>query len=469
MLGFLIDQNQKTTKYIVVVKIIKAIDRDPVEVEFDHAMEILEVEKAAWSSSFYMRRPKKITASCLIKGFWKMQKAGMNTFRNWALFCGKERGQEVSKQAIDNRMSEETLDMAKQILKTALNVRLDKKWLSTKKRELGCLLKFFNRVIIQDSTTQQVADQLHELVGGNKTRGGMRALLRIQTIFNFTEEKWEDFSIDKYSQNDQSQAAFALRSLQDRDLLLRDLGYFVMETLEQLIENHYVITPYKSNINLYDEQANEIDLLELLRQNETTDKVVLVSKKKMLPMRLVAKKLSKAQKEKKIKQAKQKAHSNNNYTETYYELLGYEIYLTNVDTTFMSVEQIGKLYGLRWYIEVLFKAWKSYFNFNTIFEKNKMSFQRTLISMYLVLIQFVYLTNYVYQYFKVKVEQQGRLISMQKFMDVCKCLLNEILAISHVEQLDVLARQFARHAVYEKRNKRNNMKQKYQYFNELSP
>jgi len=41
------------------------------------------------------------------------------------------------------------------------------------------------------------------------------------------------------------------------------------------------------------------------------------------------------------------------------ELLGYCIYITNVPKEIWSVEQITKAYRARWYIEILFKGWKS--------------------------------------------------------------------------------------------------------------
>lgn len=453
-----------------MVKILKPLFSDPKEEQIDHSMEVLQVETLAKSSLYYNRKPKKVTASSLIKGFWKMQKEGVNSFRNWALFTGKEVGVPISKQAMANRMDGSTIELVEQVLKVALDLRIDKKWIKTRKKEMGSLLNFFNRIIIHDSTTQQVAEQLYKIVGGNKTKSGPRALMRLQCMFNFTEEKWEAFSIKPYSSNDQSQANFPLPLLQAKDLILRDLGYFVLDSLEQLLENQYVITPYKWGVNLYTPQGDLIDLLKLLRQSKSIDQKVLLSLKSKLPMRLVAKKLSAEQKAKKIKEAKAKAHRDSNHSKDYYELLGYEIYLTNLSSDQFEGNHIIRLYALRWYIETLFKAWKSYFNFKLVFEVRRMNYTRTIISMYLVLIQFVYLTNYIYQYIKDKVEhkEKKQYISIQKFMDVSRCLLYDILSITNLNQLDRLVSQYAQHAVYEKRNQRKNMKQKYQYFNELS-
>jgi hypothetical protein len=42
-------------------------------------------------------------------------------------------------------------------------------------------------------------------------------------------------------------------------------------------------------------------------------------------------------------------------------LLGWAIYITNVPATRLSAKAVAQVYGLRWRIETIFKAWKSYF------------------------------------------------------------------------------------------------------------
>jgi IS4 transposase len=42
-------------------------------------------------------------------------------------------------------------------------------------------------------------------------------------------------------------------------------------------------------------------------------------------------------------------------------LLGWAIYITNVPATRLSAQAVAQVYGLRWRIEIIFKAWKSYF------------------------------------------------------------------------------------------------------------
>lgn len=51
-----------------------------------------------------------------------------------------------------------------------------------------------------------------------------------------------------------------------------------------------------------------------------------------------------------------------NHSKEHYYLLGYSILLTNILQKLCSAEEISRLYGLRWQIEIIFKSWKSGFH-----------------------------------------------------------------------------------------------------------
>jgi hypothetical protein len=141
----------------------------------------------------------------------------------------------------------------------------------------------------------------------------------------------------------------------------------------------------------------------------------------------------------------------------------------------LNIEQIAKLYGLRClprnlggYIEILFKSWKSYANFKKMLGKEKMNYTRMMITIYLLLIQFVYFMLDIFNYISKRVaEKTDRLISILKFMDVVGDLFDYIIRIEKLSDLDNLIPQFVSHATYERRNKRKNMMQKCLFFKDL--
>lgn len=463
-----------------MVKITKTILNSESE-KYRHVSKLLEFDVLAWQSGFYKKKPKKITASNLIGSFWEMQQLGKNSLRNWALQMGLNINETITKQAVDERLNENTLIMTKAILRKALNEskssdKKREKWLDEKKKELQPVLHFFNNIILHDSTTQQLPSHLAPFFPGSFSHGKSTAILRVQAAYNFTQNQWLDMTIGAYTDNDQGQAGALLRSLEKKDLLIRDLGYFVLETIKQLIEHQYLITKWDHKTHILDIKGNKIDLPSFIaknfrknKKNRKQDFSILLGKDKQIKMRMVVHRLPKKQAKQRIAEAKKNRHSRANHSQEYYELLQYEIYLTNIPLTILDAQHIAKMYGLRWYIEIIFKAWKSYCNFKKMFKKTRMNYHRTSITIYLLLIQFVYLTNEVYNYIKNIVERpaQGCFISILKFMDVVNSCFLKIISIQHLEQLDPLIPQFAQHSIYDIRNDRKNMKVKFQYFNEL--
>ena len=121
-----------------MVKITKTILNSESE-KYRHVSKLLEFDVLAWQSGFYKKKPKKITASNLIGSFWEMQQLGKNSLRNWALQMGLNINETITKQAVDERLNENTLIMTKAILRKALNEskssdKKREKWLDEKKK-----------------------------------------------------------------------------------------------------------------------------------------------------------------------------------------------------------------------------------------------------------------------------------------------------------------------------------------------
>jgi len=439
--------------------------------------EDLGIEELAWESNFYRSDPKKITATGLVLGFWKLQdgvndtKEASNTLATWCLHTGiLEEGITISKQALDNRLNERTVELAKLLLQAALDLKVKS---YVKEQKLGALKGIytkFNNILIQDSTMQKLPAHLSEQFPSSHSHGKQAATLRLQAIYNFTEEHWVQFKLGGFTDNDQSKAMMITKIAEKRDLILRDLGYCTLKSLACLIEKQFVITSWDKKTNMYEPETDKkIQLLSLFKGKTKVDQTVLVGSKMKLSMRLVALKLPEDIAKERVRKAKADRHSNTNHSAMYYELLKWDIFLTNVPAEMLSPKQVIKLYALRWYIEILFKAWKSFAGFSTLLSKQNMSTPRTLVSIYLMLTRFVYYMADIYQYIKQKVAQKtDQFISILKFLDVCRKLADRILHIQSLEEIDYLIPQFVLFATYDKRKDRINMQQKHLYFKELT-
>lgn len=444
----------KVTKHFIMIKVISKSEK--CEICVNKLIEDLEVEKYAWESEFYHFTPKKIYAKNLLIGFWEMQRKGKNSLRNWAVECGilLNSKTSISKQAIDGRLNSNCLKMMELILSEALSMKY--KFINNKlnSTELNDAKYLFNRILLQDSTMQSLPSNLCEDFPASHTGGKKSAMLRLQATFDLTNMCWVAFFIGAFTDNDQSQSKAIAKVTEKKDLILRDLGYFTLESLELLMTEQYVITKWDNKSNLYydcDDKkltGTKIDLLNLFKNEREIDILVEVGSKKRLKMRLVAKKLPKPQAKKRIEEAKNNRHSKSNHSKEYYKLLEWEIFLTNVEKEKLTIEQIAKLYGLRWFIEILFKSWKSHCNFKKMLGTEKMNYTRMMITIHLLLIQFVYFMLDIYKYISLAVSKiTDKLISILKFMDLLNDLFDYIIRIEKFEDLDILIPQFVAHSL----------------------
>lgn len=180
-------------------------------------------------SGFIKRKPKKIPAFAFVAGFIESCSRGVNSFSLWAAHVGNFTGEPVTKQALSERMNEGAATFASQLFSKAMSAKLSAVRDSR-------LFQAFNRVLLQDSTALGLPQSLSEHYPGNTSRGEKKAVARLQCIIDIVKMQWHYLSLDAFTDNDQSASHIALSVLKKGDLLLRDLGYFVLERLQQVID-----------------------------------------------------------------------------------------------------------------------------------------------------------------------------------------------------------------------------------------
>ena len=272
------------------------------------------------------------------------------------------------------------------------------------------------------------------------------------------------FELGSYRDNDQGAADLVLEVAQRGDLVLRDLGYFVLANLRKMGQlGVFFVSKHRPGISFYDPQTGaEIDLMTLFKGKNRVDMSVLAGAKEKVPLRLVAQKLPEEVARQKKERARKDRNKKTNHSEAYYEELEWAIFLTNIGEEMLSAQEVALIYRLRWFIEIVFKAWKSHFNFAKVFDVPKMNYCRTLITINLMLAHIAHTSLATYNYIKEGVEKiTKRPLSILKYLDVFSSLAAQLSTIRHLEELDPLIPQFALHATYEARKKRKNIKELY--------
>lgn len=223
----------------------------------------------------------------------------------------------------------------------------------------------FGRVLIQDSTQIRLPDHLALFFPGpanqNRKNG---AALKIQTVYDLQGESFPYFGLSGFTRTDQAASADILSVAKPGDLVLRDLGYFSSAVFQKLLDRGiHFLSRLRQNVSIIDpDTLKPIDLLRMLRRDGSFDQQVLLGAQQRVPVRLVALPVPEQVANLRRRKAKNHRDRRRNPSKHNLEILGWNIFVTSVDSSIWSPQTVQKVYGIRWRIEIIFKSWKSHFN-----------------------------------------------------------------------------------------------------------
>jgi hypothetical protein len=328
----------------------------------------VQLEKLARKVGWMKRKARKLTPIRFIRGILLAASQGESSLRLLASSIGLHFDQTVSKQALWERVGPEAVEMFKELLGTLLCSR------ATGSGSLSAI-PGVRRILIQDSSLITLDEELaHRFPASANQHGHQGAGLRLQAVMDLISGQALDLAVGPYGRNDQTAALDILSLVQPGDLVIRDLGYLVAQSLEQITRcgAHFLSRHLVSRVlhHTSENGAGRIDLLEYLRrhaplQGEQIDLDVVVGSGQKgasrLPCRLVARRLPQSAINARLRKAHQdEKRRNRKFPKRYLELLAWETYLTSLPRSEVDVAKIVQLYRLRWRIEIIFKALKSY-------------------------------------------------------------------------------------------------------------
>jgi hypothetical protein len=391
-------------------------NQDKGQISFiEQKLNKIGIEKLSKHSNFSKRKAKKISAKDFLLGFFLMVKSRENhSYRNWAIKIGWIIKNRVSKQALCKKMRQTQIIFLKKVLSAIINETLS---INTDYPKL----KMFKNVIVEDSTAIKLNDKLHKDYPGNGywDDKANKAIMKIQAAYNITSRKLLRLDVSSFRDNDQGYSPKIVQVLKRGDLLIRDLGYFVLKVFKELNqEGIFFISRMKKHVNIFSKKDEpSIDLAKMLKKRGSLDIEVFLGEKEKLPVRLIALPV----KEDIASERRRKARTNRDKrcspNKEHLYLLGWELFITNVGKEVLSPKDIAELYFIRWRIETIFKSWKSYFKITEIpKDANKI---RTESYIYCMLIFIVLFQVHFYNYYLSKLKSrtiQSEEISLLRLM-----------------------------------------------------
>jgi len=431
------------------------------QVELRKKLDTVSLERIAKETNFTKRNDGKISPLNFILSFFISIQKDKHTLRTWAVELAIIIRSTLSYNGMKNAQNESRAKFAKQLLEEVVQNQIQKT--STTKNLISTqLLEKFNRVFLEDSTCINLPSHLHEFFPGAYSKTGKAATAKIQLRQELKSGTYTNIELQSFRDNDQKFAPNILKDLQANDLVIRDLGYSVLTVFKEMIDlKAFFISRLRFGINLYNSQTDEqIDLPKLLRKARRNGQSVVelelkVGKKAKLKTRVVAVRCPPNVTRKKRKAARENRSAKANHSQDYMELLGWTIFITNVDVEVLSGQQLLQVYGYRWRIEIIFKCWKSHFKIDKLFNTHtKLSKQQVEIAFYLFLVWLTLFFVRMYNFFLIEVyTKKQKILSLMKFAKFVNEHFSDLLSDP---DLDYWIDHLAYYCSYKKRNDRLN-------------
>ena len=361
----------------------------------------------------------------------------------------------ISKQALFKRINSRSVAFLRSVL-MAITLRASN--LEPLKHEGA--FSHFRRVLLQDSTTLNLPEALACFFPGSGNQTGKKqAIMKIQVIHELLSETYLHFGLSGFTRNDQSASPDILSFAKPGDLIIRDLGYFVLNIFKSLTQKEvYFLTPYQHNVNFYSQDGERLDFLKLLKKYPIVDTLVIAGVTERMPVRLIAspvpENIAQIRRRKLLDKDKR-----SNPTKEQLELLGWDIFLTNVGKDIWDTLTACKVYGIRWRIEIIFKAWKSHFHLNSLPKKGNRSYIELLV--YSRLIFITLFQSFFAEFSAYAFTTTGKPLSLLKSAQFIQQNMWALILLIHLYQMDRLVlEQILKHCTYEARQKRRNFHEK---------
>jgi hypothetical protein len=436
-----------------------------IESIIDKQLKRIHIKKLAKLSGFYKRKPRKIEAKKFIISFlmtiWSCKH---NTYNTWANKLGLLINNTVSKQAVAQRVNKELVEFLRKVLQSIMKKSLSREG----KEKVSDKLRVFKRIIIEDSTAIHLNDKLKKDYPSIVKNGKERATLKIQTAYEVTRKTFLNFELTSYRDNDQGYAREILKILKRGDLLIRDLGYFLLGVLKELSQlGVCYVSRLKKGVFIYLSEAEEpIDLASMLKKRGTLDMQVFLGKEEKMPARLIALPVEPEVAATRRRKARKDKNHGCNRRKDYFFLLGWNLLVTNISEEQMDSAEILKTYSMRWRIEIIFKSWKSCLGIKRIpQDANRIRLDAFIYCMliFILMFQVNYYSLYSKKLSQALFEKKQPHLSMMKFTQYIIDNISYLICFDYIKNHSIgrlINKQISYYCVYEKRPDKINFNQK---------
>lgn len=349
---------------------VKEIDPKQVEGFVEEVSQFFNKEtmEAAARSSGFVERESKLTGSLFLSIFtFGMSIYGKPTLTQLiGLLDIIAPKLQIRREGLHQRINQKAVKFFEYMLSHAVRLGIPKS-LDLK------VLKGFNRVLIVDSTSFVLPEELAQIFKGS---GGSASESAIKIQFGYDLKSSQFFYlIEDGTCSDGLYKNNFINEIRPGDLNIKDLGYFNIQTFIDLDQKGaYYLSRMKSGVTLFvrDEDGNPIkfDLIsfcERVKDHIVEIEVYMRKGVVMTKTRLVIEKVPDSVKSQRLRKinanSKKKGYTPSEKTKI---LQDFNLYISNAPKEILAKESFRVLYTVRWQIELIFKIWKKNFSLDQV-------------------------------------------------------------------------------------------------------
>jgi Transposase DDE domain len=310
-----------------------------------------EADRAGYEEGFIKRRRNLSGSSfvqTLVMGYWGNPQATTSDLNQAAGAVGIQ----ISRQGIEQRYSPEAAAVLKRVLEASIE-----RMISANPVNLP-VIRRFSAVRIMDSSTITLPAELASVWSGC---GEDFSGLKISVDWDLKSGRLDGPHLADGRRHDQKLVR-EHQTVQAGEVVLRDLGYFNLETFADLeSQEAYWVSYCKQGTVMTTHDGLLVNELKVLpkKVGGSLDLAIYLGKEEHLAARLVAVRLPAALTRKRRKHLREIARrKQQSVSERALKLAAWLILVTNIPASLLTLDEVCVLLGCRWQIERLFRLWK---------------------------------------------------------------------------------------------------------------
>lgn len=326
----------------------------------------LDLEALAIKTGLIERKTPKFSGEGLLLSLLQAVCLGQGSLKNIAQNLSQIHHKGLSKQAIDYRFKKSGKE-ALLFLQAVSEALMEESRITVLEHN------HFGRVLLQDASQLRLPKQNSDHYKGISNQWGEKSSAKIDLVKDVLSGEVIHSSIHDGTYQDRNLAKDLYSVIQQRDLVLRDMGYFATSGLAKIAEkNAFYVSrvPNNTSIALMDGTSFEKHLKGVPKGQNTIDLTVQLTEATPFKTRLVAIRCpEEVTAKRRAKAKKHRAKMKNKRTMYSIEREGWSIYVTNLNSEKFSAHPIHEIYAQRWGIEIQFRALKSQTNLRRLLNK----------------------------------------------------------------------------------------------------